>query len=140
MPILLPLNVERQELWSKISTQKPWAIWGLPRMTLQALLRTFSIEPLHGYLVHRAGGRSHRIWFHFHFLTCFFIWRRGSWMIIRGNLIKGPGNFLGNLILVLILIFKAGNNECIIFLSIPKNKKIQKLRNPEVISTKQQCP
>lgn len=40
-------------------------------------------------------------------------------MIIRGNLIKGPGNFLGNLILVLILIFKAGNNECIIFLSIP---------------------
>lgn len=40
-------------------------------------------------------------------------------MIIRGNLIKGPGNFLGNLILVFILIFKAGNNECIIFLSIP---------------------
>lgn len=40
-------------------------------------------------------------------------------MIIRGNLIKSPGNFLGDLILVLILTFKAGNNECIIFLSIP---------------------
>ena len=40
-------------------------------------------------------------------------------MIIRGNLIKGPGHFLGNLLLVLILIFKAGNNECIVFLSIP---------------------
>lgn len=40
-------------------------------------------------------------------------------MIIRCNFIKGPGNFLGNLILVLILIFKAGNNECIVFLSIP---------------------
>ena len=24
-------------------------------------------------LVYRAGGRSHRIQFHFHFLTCFFI-------------------------------------------------------------------
>lgn len=39
-------------------------------------------------------------------------------MIIRGNLIKGPGNFLGDLILVLIFIFKAGNNECIVFFSI----------------------
>lgn len=40
-------------------------------------------------------------------------------MIIRGHLIKSPANFLGDLILVLILIFKAGNNECIVFLSIP---------------------
>lgn len=40
-------------------------------------------------------------------------------MIIRGNLIKGSGNLLRDLILVLILIFKAGNNECIVFLSIP---------------------
>lgn len=40
-------------------------------------------------------------------------------MIIRGNLIKGPGNFLGNFILILLLIFKAGNDECIVFLSIP---------------------
>lgn len=40
-------------------------------------------------------------------------------MIIRGNLIKGPGNFLGDLILVLILTFKAGNNEGIVFFSIP---------------------
>lgn len=40
-------------------------------------------------------------------------------MIIRGHLIKSPANFLGNLILVLILIFKAGNDECIVFLSIP---------------------
>lgn len=40
-------------------------------------------------------------------------------MIIRGNLIKGPGNFLRDLILVLILIFKAGDNESIVFFSIP---------------------
>lgn len=40
-------------------------------------------------------------------------------MIIRGNLIKGPGNFPGDLIFVLIFIFKAGNNECIVFLSVP---------------------
>lgn len=40
-------------------------------------------------------------------------------MIIRGDLIKGSGNFLRDIILVLILIFKAGNNECIVFLSIP---------------------
>lgn len=58
-------------------------------------------------------------------------------MIIRGNLIKGPGHFLGNLILVLILIFKAGNNECVVFLSIPKNKKTKKLTHLEVTSTKQ---
>ena len=59
-------------------------------------------------------------------------------MIIRGNLIKGPGHFLGNLILVLFLIFKAGNNECIVFLSIPKNKKTKKLTHLEVTSTKQE--
>lgn len=82
-----------------------------------------NIESFHGYLVHRAWGYSHRIGFHFYFLICLFIWRRGSWMIIRGNLIKSPGNFLGDLILVLILTFKAGNNECIIFLSIPKKKQ-----------------
>lgn len=99
-------------------------------MPLQALLMTFNMEPLHSYLVHGAGGRSHWIGFHFYFLTCFFIWRRGPWMIIRGNLIKGPGHFLGNLILVLILIFKAGNNECIVFLSIPKNKKTKKTYTP----------
>lgn len=40
-------------------------------------------------------------------------------MIIGGNLIKGSGNFLGDLILVLIFIFKAGNDECIVFLPIP---------------------
>lgn len=40
-------------------------------------------------------------------------------MIIRGHFIKSSANFLGDLILVLILIFKAGNDECIVFLSIP---------------------
>lgn len=96
---------------------------------------TFNMKLFHSYLVHGAWGCSHRIGFHFYFLTCFFIWRRGSRMIIRGNLIKGLGNFLGDLILVLILIFKAGNNECIVFLSIPKNKKNLNL---EVTSTKQE--
>ena len=40
-------------------------------------------------------------------------------MIIRGHLIQSPANFLGDFILVLVLIFKAGNNERIVFLSIP---------------------
>lgn len=88
---------------------------------------TFNIKLFHVYLVHGAWGGSHWTGFHFHFLTCcFFIWRRGSWMIIRGNLIKGPGNFLRDLILVLILIFKAGDNESIVFFSIPKNLKKKK--------------
>lgn len=56
-------------------------------------------------------------------------------MIIRGNLIKGPGNFLGNFILILLLIFKAGNDECIVFLSIP-NSNNKKLIDFEVTSTK----
>lgn len=40
-------------------------------------------------------------------------------MIIRGDLIKSSRNFFGDIILVFIFIFKAGNNECIVFLSIP---------------------
>lgn len=118
-----PQHQGRQEPLSRISNQKPWA---MPSRTTWKVLaipaHAFKTELFHGYLVHRTCGCSHRIGFHFHFLTCFFIWRRGSWMIIRGNLIKGPSNFPGDLILVLIFVFKAGNNECIVFLSIPKNK------------------
>lgn len=112
---------------------------GLPERSWQSLHIPLKLSCFHGYLVHRTCGCSHRIGFHFYFLTCFFIWRRGSWMIIRGNLIKGPGNFPGDLILVLIFIFKAGNNECIVFLSIPKNK----IKNLQILKSHQQskkCP
>lgn len=35
---------------------------------------------------------------------CFFIWRRGSWLIIGDNLFKGPGNFLRDPILLLFYV------------------------------------
>lgn len=46
---------------------------------------------------------------------CFFIWRRGSWLIIGDNLFKGPGNFLRDLILLLFLCSELATMTALFF-------------------------